>query len=282
MEQPMGAPPRAYVTPLLSPDGQFLAVTIPADNWVYAIPRSTLSRLTFDGASNYPLWSPDGKRIAFNSAREGKSSNLFWKLADGSGGDERLTASEHFQIPYSWSPDGQFIAFIDIAPTTGNDIWVLPLSGARKPSVFLQTPFYESGPKFSPDGRWLAYVSDESGRFDIYVQPFPGPGGKWQVSTEGGVQPFWAHNGELFYLNGNRLMAVETKTQSTFSASTPKLLFEGPYEQGGAAGVTNYAVTADGQRFVMVKAVAQEGGAPTQINVVLNWFEELKRRVPVR
>ena len=144
----------------------------------------------------------------------------------------------------------------------------------------LRTPFYESGAKFSPDGRWLAYASDESGRFEIYVQPFPGPGGKLQVSTDGGTEPLWARNGELFYRNGNRLMAVETKTDPTFSASTPKLLFEGPCERGAGAGGTNYAVTGDGQGFVMVKASGPEGSAPTQINVVLNWFEELKRRVP--
>ncbi|MGH9785611.1 MAG: TolB family protein, partial [Terriglobia bacterium] len=132
---------------------------------------------------------------------------------------------------------------------------------------------------FSPDGRFLAYVSDESGRPEIYVQPFPGPGGKWQISTDGGTEPVWGHNGELFYWNGNRLMAVETKTQPTFSAGIPRLLFERAYEHV-AIGTANYDATADGQRFVMVKATDQEAAAPTQINVVLNWFEELKRKVP--
>jgi serine/threonine-protein kinase len=197
------------------------------------------------------------------------------------------------------------LALLDVAPTTAQDIWVLPLSGERKPPFdmlrtapnarqavpseaegprpFLQTTFQESTPKFSPDGRWLAYMSDESGRQEIYVQPFPGPGGKWQISTEGGREPMWARNGELFYRNGNQLMVVETRTQAgsqpIFSAGTPRMLFEGPYVATGTTA-TNYDVTADGQRFLMVKRVAQESAAANQFNVVLNWFEELKRRVP--
>ena len=193
------------------------------------------------------------------------------------------------QHPHSWSPDGQVIAFRDNDPTTGFDSWVLPLSGERKPRVFLRTPFTDTGPKFSPDGRWLAYASDESGRLEIYVQPFPGPGAKTQISTDGGREPLWARNGELFYRNGNRVMAVETKTQPVaqsapssgqprFSAGAPQLLFEGPYDWGGP-GTANYTVAPDGQRLVMVKAAGQEAAA-AQINVVLNWFEELKRRVP--
>jgi Tol biopolymer transport system component len=294
-EQPLAAPPRPYNVPRLSPDGRLLAVatlTLP-EIWLYDIPRGTLSRLTFEGGQR-PLWSPDGKRIAFRSARAGKPPNLFWKPADGSGAEERLTTSDHLQTLHSWSPDGQVLAFTDNAPTTGLDIWVLPLEGdpssreagsgqGRKPRPFLQTTFAESAAKFSPDGRWLAYQSDESGRNEIYVQPFPGPGGKWQISTEGGTEPWWARNGEIFYRNGNQLMVVETRTQPgsqpIFSAGTPRKLFEGPYVTTGIA-ITNYDVTADGQRFLMIKPVAQQGAAATQIHVVLNWFEELKRRVP--
>jgi Tol biopolymer transport system component len=282
MEQPLAAPPRPYETPRLSPDGRLVAVgtLTPTEIWVYDIPRGALSRLTFEGGQQ-PLWSPDGKRIAFRSPRAGKPPNLFWKPADGSGAEERLTTSEHAQFTESWSPDGQFIAFMDIAPTTGLDIWILPLEGDREPRPFLQTPFQESMARFSPDGRWLAYASDESGRTEIYVRPFPGPGGKWQISTEGGTEPFWARSGELFYRNGNQLMAVETRTQPSspaiFSAGTPRLLFEGLY-----VASSDYDVTADGQRFLMIKPVAQEGAAATQIHVVLNWFEELKRRVPTR
>jgi len=155
----------------------------------------------------------------------------------------------------------------------------MPLEGEREPQPFLQTQFYESAAMFSPDGNWLAYVSNESGRQEVYVQPFPGPGGKRQMSTEGGNQPVWARNGqELFYRNASQMIAVDITTEPTFSAGTPKLLFGGTF-QVSAAARANYDVTPDGQRFVMV----QEGGADSevsQINVVLNWFEELKQRVP--
>jgi tricorn protease-like protein len=289
-EQPLGTPARPYRIPRLSPDGRLLAVSALNDIWIYDFSRATLSRLTFDRASDHPVWSPDGKRIVFQSARDGRPSNLFWKFADGSGQGERLASSDKSQIPNSWSPDGQVISFSINDPSTRLDLWVLPLSEdpfsqeagtgeSRKPHPFLRTPFYESGATFSPDGRWLAYTSNESRQYEIYVQPFAGPGGKWQVSTDRGHEPFWARNGELFYRNGNRMMVVETKTQPTFSASAPRLLFEGTYEESGSANA-NYSVTSDGQRFVMIKASGSEGGAPTQINVVLNWFEDLKRRVP--
>ena len=133
---------------------------------------------------------------------------------------------------------------------------------------------------FSPDGRWLAYVSDESGRYEVYVQPYPGPGGKWQISTGGGKEPLWARDGrELFYRNGEQMMAVEITTEPTFSAGTPRLLFEGTY-LSGTVFLAYYDVSPDGQRFLMVQASEQQASDPTQINVVLNWFEELKQRVP--
>jgi serine/threonine-protein kinase len=156
---------------------------------------------------------------------------------------------------------------------------MVPLEGERKPSVVLQTPFEEAGPRISPDGRWLAYVSNESGRDEIYVRAFPGPAGKWQISTEGGREPLWARNGrELFYRSGDKMMAVDITTQPSFQAGTPRLLFEGKYDE--LRNVTNFDVTPDGQRFLMIKPSEQQAQAATQIHVVLNWFEELKRRVP--
>jgi serine/threonine protein kinase/Tol biopolymer transport system component len=293
-EQPVPAPARPYRLPRLSPDGRRLAVDIAEQGsqvWLYDFPRETLTRFTFEGnANNGAVWTPDGKRIAFISNKEGPR-NIFWQLADGSGGLERLTTSEYLHIPGSWSPNGQLLAFAESNPTTGFDIWVLrmgdssqgsgqvPSAGSgqgRKAQVFLRTPFNEQAPQFSPDGRWLAYVSNESGRSEIYVQPYPGPGGKWQLSTEGGKEPLWNRNGrELFYRSGNKMMAVEITTQPSFSAGTPKVLFEGPY-QLLALSSPNYDVAPDGQRFLMLKPIEQAA----QINVVLNWFEELKRRVP--
>jgi Tol biopolymer transport system component len=134
---------------------------------------------------------------------------------------ERLATSEHANVPMSWSPDGQALAFIAIDPATGYDLWVLPLK-ERKPRLFLQTPFNESTPRFSPDGRWLAYVSNESGRYEIYVQPYPGPGGKMQISTDGGTEPVWNPNGrELFYRSGNKMMVADIVSQTSFSATKP-------------------------------------------------------------
>ena len=168
--------------------------------------------------------------------------------------------------------------------STGYDLWVLRMSD-RKAQLFLRTSFTQGAPRFSPDGRWLAYVSNESGRYEVYAQPYPGPGGKWQISTEGGTEPVWNRNGrELFYRNGDKMMAVDISTQPSFAAGKPRMLFEGPYlprtNFSTLATMPNYDVSPDGQRFLMVKGSEQEAAAPTQINVVLNWFEELKQKVP--
>jgi len=288
--QPLAAPVRAYRGPRLSPDGSRVSVAIveqESQTWLYDLSRETLTRLTFEGSANYnPIWTPDSKRIAFTSNKEGVA-NIFWQLADGSGGLERLATSEYNQAPMSWSPDGQVMAYIEVNPTTGRDIWMLrmgdPSQGAgqvRKAQPFIRTPATESAPRFSPNGRWLAYVSNESGRFEIYVQPYPGPGEKWQISTEGGTEPMWNPNGrELFFRSGDKMLAADVTTQPSFSAGKPRMLFEGPFEPAPTT-FPNYDVSADGQRFLMLQLVEQAEAAPTQINVVLNWFEELKRRVP--
>ena len=277
--------------PRLSPDGQSVAVQIndqKSDIWIYSIPRETMTRLTFEGNNLVPGWTPDGKRVVFQSTKEGPL-NLFWKPADGSGPDERLAPrSDGAQYPGSFTPDGRTLVYAQIEPKTGRDIFVLPLDGdpgaagtGGKPSVFLQTPYNETTVRFSPDGRWVAYVSDASGRNEVYVQPFPGPGGKYQVSTEGGTEMVWGANGEIFYRAGNKMLAVEVKTQPILNIGRPQVLFEAPYLLNAAGGAgANYDVTTDGQRFLMLKG-NEQGPAATQINVVLNWFEELKAKVPV-
>ena len=283
-EQPVAAPVRGYQFPRLSPDGRRVAVVIAEQEsqiWLHDLSRETLTRFTFEGNRNLnSVWSPDGKRIAFISNKDGPGkSAIYWQWADGSGGLERLTTSQNIQVPISWSPDGQLLAFVEVNPTTGQDIWVLRVSD-RKAQPFLRTPFNEATPRFSPDGRWLAYTSDESGRREIYVQPYPGPGGKWQISTEGGMEPVWNRNGrELFYRSGERMMAVDIATQPGFAAGKPRMLFGGPYQPASIPSA-EYDVSADGQRFLMIKPVEQGATTPTQINVVLNWFEELKQRVP--
>jgi serine/threonine-protein kinase len=286
-EQPLSAPGRAYLNPRLSPDGRRVAVVIAEQEtqvWLYDLPRETLTPFTFEGNYNtMAVWTPNGKRIAFESNKEGPL-NIFWQMADGSGGLERLTTDENIQVPYSWSPDEKQLAFFEVIPnppdpnaSTHREIWVLRM-GDRKMQPFLRTRFDESVPRFSPDGRWLAYTSDASGREEVYVQPYPGPGEKWPISTDGGTEPVWNPNGrELFYRTGNKMMAVDIATQPSFAAGKARMLFEGRYEPGPLQ-LANYDVSSDGQRFLMLKPIEQ--AAPTQINVVLNWFEELKRRVP--
>jgi hypothetical protein len=275
-EQPLRAPARVYSTPRLSPDEQYVAVTVVGSEsniWVVDLARGGLTKLTSQGSGNYMgAWTPDSKRIAFISTKDGPF-NIFLQRADGSGGLERLISSENSQHPDSWSPDGQRLAFYEINPDTGFDISVLGIAD-RKVQPFLHTPFNELGAQFSPDGRWLAYLSDESGRNEIYVRPYPGPDPKRQISTDGGVEPMWNRNGrELFYRSGNAMMAVNITAQARFEAGTPQRLFEGSY-------LPVYDVSRDGQRFLMIKPSEPALAAPTQINVVLNWSEELKQKVP--
>ncbi|MBI4480621.1 MAG: protein kinase [Acidobacteria bacterium] len=268
-------PPRRYAGPVLSPDGRQAALGIQSntdDLWLYDLERGTLSKLTSEGTSQEAVWSPDGKQIAYRAYRRG-FRNVFWRSADGTGTEEQLTEGESQQTPSSWSPDGKAIAYTVLDPSTGTDLWWLPLEGNRKAQVFLRTTTSENEARFSPDGRWLAYSSNESGRNEIFVQPFPGPGRKWQVSTNGGSFPLWNPNGrELFYRSGDRMMAVDITTAPTFSAGQPRQLFE-------ARSLAISSVSPDGQRFLATQPVEPEQPA-TQINVVLNWFEELKRRVP--
>ena len=197
--------------------------------------------------------------------------------ADGSGSPERLTTGESIKWPGSWSPDGRVLAFEDSNRGSGS-IQLLKLEGDRVPQPFSPSTTRETGAVISPDGRWIAYSSNESGRLEVYVQPFPGPAGRSQISTEGGNEPVWNRNGrELFYRHADKMMAVDLTTQPSFSAGKPKVLFEGRY-LFGQGSPANYDISADGQRFLMVKASNE--APPTEINFVLNWFEELKQKVP--
>ena len=282
-EQVLPVQARAYFSPRLSPDGRRLAVNITEKEtqiWTYDFAQDTFTRFTFDGTSNqYPTWTPDGKRITFRSNKEEGTRGIFWKLSDGTGDVERLSIADKMQTPNSWSPSGQALAFMAPGRMTGQDIWMLQMSD-HKAQPFVETGTVTGAPEFSPDGRWLVYVSDESGRREVYVRSYPAPGGKWQISTGGGTEPVWNHNGrELFYRSGDKMMAVDITTQPTFAVGKARKLFEGRYDPT-AVTFPNYDVSPDGQKFLMLKPVEQEQEAPNQINLVLNWTEELKRLVP--
>lgn len=272
---------QAYIYPRLSPDDRHLVVgrgTARADLWIYDVARGTFTRLTSEQADVRPLWTPDGRRITFASSRAGPL-NLFWTAADGSAAPERLYSSPSTQFPSSWSPDGKYLGVMEIHPANGWDLWVLARDGQAKPQPFLQTRFNEGWLEFSPDGGWVAYTSDESGRWEIYVRPFPGPGGKVQISSDGGTEVMWSRgSAELFYRDGDKMMAVTVRTGAKFAADRPRLLFQGAYEMGPVAGMVNYDVSRDGRRFLML--VSEGKSAPPRVDVLIDWFSELQRRAP--
>jgi len=289
-KETLPTPARAYLHPRLSPDGKRLAVEVEGgpmhDFWSYDLARGVMSKVTTDGTSHWPVWTPDGARISFRRW----TSNYFtmwWSPADRSAPPERLTDIGRGQSPASWSPDGHVVAFTQVSPETGADVYVLDMAGDRKPRPLVQTRFAEGSPKFSPDGHWIAYTSNESGRNEIYVQAYPGPGAKIQISVDGGTDAVWRPNGgELYYRDGDKMMVVQVNTKGSFQASKPTLLWRGHYALGlgsqcGPPGTTssNYDVTADGQRFLMIE---NDETAPAQINVVLNWTEELKRIIQTK
>jgi serine/threonine-protein kinase len=289
-EQTLPIPPRPYSSPVLSPDGQRLALLIrpgsTSDIWTYDVTRGSLGRLTFRVAES-PVWTPDGRRITFSSrvplTREYQEQqnfpwdyrlSLFSQDADGNGTPKELLLRMGVQFPGSWTPDGRVLAYVD-GDFTGNrlDIWLLTVGEDSKSTPFLNTPFDEIQPVFSPDGRWIAYVSNESGRHEVYVRPFPGPaGGRSLISIDGGVEPRWRRDGrELFYRSGDKMMAVAVATTAAFRAEAPHLLFEGRHLQGGTRpGFPQYDVTPDGQRFVMITE-PERVAPPTRLHVVLNW-----------
>jgi eukaryotic-like serine/threonine-protein kinase len=292
---PINTTARAYSQPSLSPDNKHVAVAIgdplrQSDIWVLDLGQNTAKQITFTKAGETaaaPLWTPDGKRLIYSSGAHGRS--LFWKAADGSGPEELLYSSDLIDQPVagrilgtSCSPDGRFLVFQQ-GDLRHFNLWLLSLSGEHKASPLLESGFtrtypLEGGftrayPQISPDGHWLAYTSDESGRPEVYVQPFPALGEKWLVSAGGGEEARWSKDGrQLFYRQGDKMMAVDIQTNSIVKQRSPRLLFAGVYARSNFW--TNYDV-ADGHRFMMLKQ-EDEARAKQVLRVVLNWTDELK------
>jgi serine/threonine-protein kinase len=285
-EELVKAPARGYYAPRVSPDGTRAAIDVrdqDNDIWIWDFGRQTLTRLTFDpGNDQYPLWTADGQRVAFSSTRE-QTLSPFWQAADGTGVPQRLATTATPLDQSSLSPDGKRMVLRNLTPGNGEDIVMLSMEGERHIEPLIHSPFRERNAEISPDGRWIAYQSNESGVDQVYVRPFPAvDSGRWQVSTNGGQKPFWARNGrELFYIaNDGSLMSVPIQAGTVFNFGNPARLFDAsPYIGNGLVGRT-LDVSPDGRRFLMIKSLKQEE-TTAQINVVLNWTEELKQKVPV-
>jgi len=291
-EELLAAQPDDYGQPQISPDGTRVAMTVSRDNfsgdiWIWDIVRETMTRLTFNEASHNPLWFPDGQRVAYGSGSLPDAS-VYWKAADGAGAEEKLgSLPDRYLFPWSWSKDGKTLVTKEAIGPMSSDIGSISMDGNHEWKPLLQEKHYEAQPKISPDGRWMAYSSDESGKDEVYVRPFPDVNTvRWIISTAGGDSPLWSPDGrELFYRNGDEVMAVAVETEPTFKAGKPETVFRGKYTFYAPAEEHPWDISPDGKRFLMMKEIASTGESaaesPRKINIVLNWTEELKQRVPV-
>ena len=265
-----------FFAPRLSPDGDHIAYSTLGKErqvWIYDLPRGTATRLTSEGMASWVAWTPDDRRLAFGWSMNGLA-NIYWEFADGSAPMERVTENEYDQYPASWSPDGQTLAFVQNHPDNRNDILFLGIRD-RKVTPGLNSRFQETYPEFSPDGRWIAYTSNESGRDEVYVQAFPGPGGRVQISSEGGTEPVWSRSGrQIFYRQRDQVWATDIRIGSRLTVGKSRLLFE---QAGFGWGfpVRSWDVSRDGRRFLMVKLDERRPQPLNEMILVQNWFEEL-------
>jgi Tol biopolymer transport system component len=293
--KPLRATPANWSGVQIAPDGKRLAFSLGDaaanfDVWTYDAARDALTRLTSDqGADRTPVWTPDGRWLVYASSRSGGTPNLYWQRADGSGDATRLTTSPNAQLLGSWHPTGRVLAFQESRPQTGFDLLILPVEGDEAsgwkpgtPTVFLGGPSAEQQPRFSPDGRWLAYESNESGASEIYVRPFPGPGGKIPISTGGGTTAVWSRaRHELLYLAPDgRIMTVPyTAAGDAFQAEKPRVWSETPIQVRPILGAS-FDLHPDGERVAMAPGTGAISG-PTHVTLVFNFFDELRRMAPV-
>jgi Tol biopolymer transport system component len=286
--RPLGAvgAPGLFIGFALSPDDKRVALDLVSldpggrEVWLMELANGVASRLTASSSAELsPVWSPDGSRIAFATSRGWGSTDIFQTPSSGAGRAEALLKSENRELPTDWSRDGQSLVYERIGRDAKSEVWILPLAGDRKPAPVLQSSFNESQGVLSPDGRWIAYVSDESGRQEVYAQTFPASASKWRISPDGGSQPRWRRDGkELFYLTADgRLMAagVGVSAGAGLAAASPTPLFRTEAMNQDVAGTAiQYAVTTDGQRFLVSSPVGGQRGE--SLTVVLNWTADLK------
>ncbi len=288
-EERMNLPPRAYLSLRFSPDGQRVALDIrdqENDIWIWDVSRRALARLTTGSfIEQNPIWTPDGRRIAFSSTRLG-ATNLYWQAADGTGTVERLTTSANTQVPLTFTHDGKSLIFREVDGASGFGVLnILPLEGERQPKPLMRTPVNSVNAALSPDGRWLAYQSTESGQDDIHVRPFPDvENGHWQISSDGGSRPAWAPSGrELFYLDSRYRLMTASLQQKPFGFGKPSVAFQFAFPPRAGPGRL-FDVSPDGQRFVTIRSIAQkdEAAQPNQLRMILNWDQELQRLAPAK
>ncbi|MGH9409228.1 MAG: TolB family protein [Vicinamibacterales bacterium] len=289
-----------YYQPRLDPvHGDRVAMDLHGQVWMFDLHTHNLTPFTFADDNQHAVWTRDGRDLVFMVQKD-RTWQLVRQPADGSGKPELVRSDTGLlDIPYSLTPDGS-LAFVKYSGTAESQLWTLPLPGdadrvghAAEPSRIFSIPIVdaEAGPAFSPDGKWLAYAgSDASGRRQIYVQAYPGPGDKHQVSIDGGNEPLWnpdpkAQPLELFYRNGDDMMVINIATHPDFHQGKPERLFSGAtaYQTVVPNYVrANYDVTPDGERFLMLKRVGQTAAPVTEIHIVLNWQEVLRRLEPGR
>jgi serine/threonine-protein kinase len=283
-EEPFEAPARSYAAPRLSPDGNRVALEMENDIWVFDRTRRSFTRVPADSTvETVPIWTPDGRDVIFSMGRSGRSTvdalNLVRRPADGTGPADRLTdVPTARQVPYAVTPDGTRLIFREHGATPGGDagdLMVMSLTGKRLTEPLVQTKFREMNAELSPDGRWFAYQSDESGRDEIYVRPFPNASaGQWKVSASGGTRPLWSRSGdELFYESAGTLMRVAVTIEPTFEAGIPTRLFDGPYVYGALERW--YDISPDGQRFLLMKESI--ASAPPSASARIIVFRDLFR-----
>ena len=271
-------PAGSYFMPRLSPDGRLIALSVAtgtdSDVWIHDITRGTTTKLTSGGRNLWPMWSPDGTRVAYASSREG-STNVYWRLADGSDAEEQLTSSAHTVIPQSWARDGQHLVVTNVQPDHPNYVAVMPTAGPHTIQRFQTGDAFASLGSLSADGAWMAYVSAESGRLEVYVRPYPGPGPALQISTAGGDEPCWAGRGlELLFRRGETLFSVNlTSSGGRLTAAAAKPIFTGRIAAGGVR--TGYDVSADGRTLVFAK-LRQPRENLSQFIVLLNALEAIR------